>query len=97
MPNTRTRGIPVIESDPELERILRRMNQNLGIQGDEVDPLMPPFVDAHDRVLPDIVGMVKYGENFLLHTIKSTTGPMKILQTQMDHSSFPLYHMTTLL
>ena len=56
MPNTRSRGIPVIEPDPELDRTLRRMNQNLGIQGDEVDPQMPPLVKAHEPVLPYIRG-----------------------------------------
>ena len=52
MPNTQSKGIPIIESDPELERILRRMNENLGIQGDDVDPQMPPLIDAHDSVIP---------------------------------------------
>ena len=46
----------MIEPDPELEDTLRRINQNLGIQGDEVDPKMTPLVDARDPVLPDILG-----------------------------------------
>ena len=56
MPNTPSRGILVIEPDPELEHSLRRMNHNLGIQGDEVDPQMPPLVVARDPVMPDIRG-----------------------------------------
>ena len=56
MPNTWSRGISIIEPDPELERTLRRMNQNLGIQVDEVDLQMPPLVDDRDSVLPDICG-----------------------------------------
>ena len=56
MPNKWSRGIPVIEPDSEVERTFRRMNQNLGIQGNEVDPQMTPVVDARDLVLPDIRG-----------------------------------------
>ena len=57
MSNTRSREIPVIEPDPELEITLRRMNQNSGIQGDEVDQQMPQMVDGHDPVLPHICGV----------------------------------------
>ena len=56
MPITRSRGILVIEPDPELECTLRRMNENLSIECDEVDPQMPPLVDASDPVIPDIRG-----------------------------------------
>ena len=56
MPNTRSKKIRVIEPDPELERTLRRINQNLGIQGDEVDPQMPPLVDVRDPVVHYIRG-----------------------------------------
>ena len=54
MPNILSKGIPVIKLYPELERTLRRTNQNLGIQGDEVDPQMPPLVHTRDPVLLDI-------------------------------------------
>ena len=56
MPNTRSRGKHVIEPDPELERTLSRMNQNLGIQGDEVNSQMTPLVNAFDPVVHDIHG-----------------------------------------
>ena len=56
MPNRQSRVIHVVEPDPELERTLRRMNQNLCMQGDEVVPQMTPLVDARDHVLPDICG-----------------------------------------
>ena len=54
MQNTQRRGIPIIWPVLELERTFRRMNQNSGIQGDEVDPQMQPLVDTHDPVLLDI-------------------------------------------
>ena len=76
--NTRSREIPIIEPDPELEYTLRRMNQNLGSHGDEVDPQMPLLVDTHDLVLPFIHGEVKYGDNLQVQALKSTTGSMKI-------------------
>ena len=56
MPNTRSKRILVIEPDPELERTLSRMNQNLGIQGDEVNSQMTPLVNAYDLVIHDIRG-----------------------------------------
>ena len=56
MPNNWSREIPVLELDPELEHTLRIMNQNLGIQGDEVNPQMAPLVDTRDPGLPGICG-----------------------------------------
>ena len=97
MPNTRIRGIPVIKPDPKLERTLRRMDQNLGIQGDEVYPQMPPLVIAHDPVLPDIRGEGEIRRQPPAPRPLEYYRDMKISQTLMGHSSCSLYHTATLL
>ena len=52
MPSTQSRGQLILSHDPELERTLRRMNQNLGILDADHNPEIQPPVDAHDRLLP---------------------------------------------
>ena len=43
------------------------------------------------------VEKVKYGDNILLHALKSIIGAIKISQTVMGHSSFSFYNTGTLL
>ena len=90
MSNIRSRGIPVIEPNPELERTLRRMNQNLGIQDDEVGPQIPPLVNLMTLYYLIFVGKVRYADNIPLQALKSTIEDMKISQTLMGHLSCPL-------
>ena len=97
MSNTRSREIPVIEPDPELEITLRRMNQNSGIQGDEVNPQCHFKSKVITLYYFIFVVNVKYRDNLPLHAIKSTIEAMKISYTLMGYSSFPLYHTVTLL
>ena len=39
--------------DHELERTLRNMNQNLGINDDDPNQNIPALVDIHGQLLPD--------------------------------------------
>ena len=51
MTSTRSSREPILSPDPDLNRTLRRMNQNLGNLDEEFDREIPPPVEAHDQLL----------------------------------------------
>ena len=87
MPHTHSRGEPTLSPYPELERILLRVNQNLGTLDDDHNPEHPPPVDAHDNYYLKIVGKVKYRGNLPLHALKSIIGDIIIFVTLTSHLS----------
>ena len=56
MQNTRREREPLFPYDHKLERTLRNMNQNLGINDDDPNQNIPPSVDDHGQLLPDAPG-----------------------------------------
>ena len=56
MSNTRREREPLFPYDHELERILRNMNQNLGISDDDPNRNIPTTVNIHGQLLPDALG-----------------------------------------
>ena len=56
MPNTRIGKELLFPYDHELERTLRNMNQNLGINNDDPNQNIPAPIDAHGQLLPDDPG-----------------------------------------
>ena len=58
MPSTRSRGEPILSLDPELNNIIRRMNiqNNRTYIDGEINPQLPPLIDAHNQVIIDIPG-----------------------------------------
>ena len=56
MPNTRRGREPLFPCDHELERTLRNMNPNLGINDDDPNQNIPVPVDVHGQMLPDAPG-----------------------------------------
>ena len=48
MPNTRKGREPLFPYDHKLERTLRNMNRNLGINDDDPNQNIPAPVDVHD-------------------------------------------------
>ena len=56
MANTRRGREPLFPYDNELERTLRNMNQNLGINDDDPNQNIPAPVDVHGQLLPDDPG-----------------------------------------
>ena len=58
MPSTRSRGEPILPLDPELNRILCRMNiqNNPTNIDDEINPQLPPPVNVRNRVVSDNPG-----------------------------------------
>ena len=53
MPNTLRESEPLLPHDHELERTLRTMNQNMGINNDQPNQKMPAPFDAYGQLLPD--------------------------------------------
>ena len=53
MTSTRSSREPILSPDPDLNRTLRRMNQNLGNLEEEFDREIPPPVEAHDQILAE--------------------------------------------
>ena len=56
MPNTRRGREPLFLYDHELERTLRNMNRNLGINDEDPNKNIPAPVDVHGQMLPDAPG-----------------------------------------
>ena len=56
MPNTRRGREPLFPYDHELERTLRNMNRNLGINDEDPNQNIPDPVDVHGQMLPDAPG-----------------------------------------
>ena len=56
MPNTQRIREPLFPYDHELERTLRNMNRNLGINDDDQNKNIPAPVDVHGQLLPDAAG-----------------------------------------
>ena len=56
MPITRRGREPLFPYDHELERTLRNMNRNLGINDDDPNQNIPAPVDVHVHFLPDAPG-----------------------------------------
>ena len=64
MPNTRRGREPLFPYDHELERRLRNMNRNLGINDEDLNQNIPAPVDVHGQMLPDAPGEhQKRGQN----------------------------------
>ena len=56
MPNTRGGRETLFPYDHELERTLRNMNRNMGINDDDLNQNIVAQVDAHGQLLPDDPG-----------------------------------------
>ena len=56
MPNTRRGSEPLFSYNHELERTLRNMNRNMGINDDDPNQNIPALVDVHGQLLPDDLG-----------------------------------------
>ena len=56
MPHTRRGREPLFPYDHELERTLRNMNRNLGINDDDLNQNIPTPVNVHGQMLPDAPG-----------------------------------------
>ena len=56
MPNTRRGREPLFSYDHELERTLRNMNRNLGINDEDPNQNIPDPVDVHGQMLLDAPG-----------------------------------------
>ena len=56
MPNTRRGRQPLFPYDHELERRLRNMNRNLGINDNDPNQNIPTPVDVHGQLLSDVPG-----------------------------------------
>ena len=56
MQNTRRGREPLFLYDHELERTLRNMNRNLGINDEDPNQNIPNPVDVHGQMLPDALG-----------------------------------------
>ena len=56
MPNTRRGREPFFPYNQELERTLRNMNRNLGINDDDPNHNIPAPIDVHGQLLPDDAG-----------------------------------------
>ena len=56
MPNTRRGREPLFPYDHELERTLRNMNRNLGINDEDPNQNIPAPADVHGQMLPDALG-----------------------------------------
>ena len=56
MPNTRRGREPLFPYDHELERTLRNMNRNLGINDEDLNQNIPAPVDVHGQLFPDAQG-----------------------------------------
>ena len=56
MPNTRREREPLFPYDHELERTLRNMNRNIGINDNDPNQNIPASVDVHGQLLPDVLG-----------------------------------------
>ena len=72
MPNTRSGREPLFPYDHELERTLRNMNRNLGINDDDPNQNIPSLVDVHGQMLPDASGDTNRGNKILFHGPKHT-------------------------
>ena len=57
MPNTRRGREPLFPYDRELERTLRNMNQNLGINDEDPNQNIPTPVDVNGQMLPYAPGV----------------------------------------
>ena len=76
MPNTRRETEPLFPYDHELERTLRNMNRNLGINDDDLNQNIPAPVDVHGLLLTDAPGNSNRGDKIPLHGPKHTTEAM---------------------
>ena len=56
MPNTRRGREFLFSYDHELQRTLRNMNRNLGINDDDPNQNIPALLDVHGQLLPDAPG-----------------------------------------
>ena len=56
MPNTRRGREPLFPYDHELERTLRNMNRNFGINYEDPNQNIPATVDVHGQMLPNALG-----------------------------------------
>ena len=56
MPNTRRGREPLFPYDLELERTLRNMNRNLGINDEDPNQNITAPADVHGQMLPDAPG-----------------------------------------
>ena len=66
MPNTRRGREPLFPYDHELERTLRNMNQNFGINDDDPNYNVPAPIDVKVLLLPDDPGENQQREQRLL-------------------------------
>ena len=56
MPNTRKGREPLFPYDHELERTLRNINRNLGINDEDPNQNIPAPADVHGQMLPESPG-----------------------------------------
>ena len=56
MPNTQRGREPLFPYDHELERTLRNMNRNLGINDEDPNQNIPTPVNVDGQMLPDALG-----------------------------------------
>ena len=56
MPNTRRGREPLFSYNHELERTLRTLNRNLGINNDDPNQNIAAPVDVHGKLFPDDPG-----------------------------------------
>ena len=55
-PNTRSGREPLFPYDQELERTLRNLNRNMGINDEDLNQNIPASVDVLGQLLPDAPG-----------------------------------------
>ena len=62
--------------DHKLERTLRNMNRNLGINDDDPNQNIPAPIDVHGPMLPDAPGEHQQRDKIPFHGPKHTTEAM---------------------
>ena len=62
--------------DHKLERTLRNMNRNLGINDDDPNQNIPATVDVHGQMYPMLRVNTSRGDNIPFHGPKHTTEAM---------------------
>ena len=76
MPNTRKGREPLFPYDHKLERTLRNMNRNLGINDDDTNKNIPAPVNVHGQLLPNAPCENHTRNKIPLHVPKNTTEAM---------------------
>ena len=69
MPNTRRGREPLFPYDHELERTLRNVNRNLGINDDHPNQNIQAPIDVDSQLLPDAPGENQLRGKILVHVL----------------------------